>query len=82
MLRVLVMELDESEFPLLITTVPVASYTWSAGVKNEITPRSLFGVLTDTVLSRFRALATGLTGLAVVVEGASYVGNSTLPVAS
>jgi len=40
------------EAPWLMTTDPVASYRWSAGVKKEITLDFLSGVLTDTVRER------------------------------
>jgi len=44
--------LAEESPDLLIVTLPVASNLWSAGVKNEITPEFLSGVLIDTVLDK------------------------------
>jgi len=44
--------LDPPDEPRLIVTLPVASNLWSAGVKKEITPEFLSGVLIETVRDR------------------------------
>lgn len=48
-LVVLTTSLADESPDLLIVTLPVASNLWSAGVKNEMTPEFLSGVLIDTV---------------------------------